>query len=84
VTLLNDEATRRGPKEYAAASFDAEDWPAMEAPMRGLLFEKPQEFWNLPKLQEVYKFRPLAELAGNPRACVRASSRDPEAQPACR
>src|SRR5437870_2781913 len=36
-------------------AFDAEDWPAVEERMRRLLFEKPEEFWNLPKLQEVYK-----------------------------
>ena len=36
-------------------AFEAEDWPAVEERIRGLLFEKPEEFWNLPKLQEVYK-----------------------------
>src|SRR5947199_1658792 len=36
-------------------AFDAEDWPAVEERIRRLLFEKPEEFWNLPKLQEVYK-----------------------------
>lgn len=36
-------------------AFDAEDWPAVEARVRRLLFEKPEEFWNLPKLQELYK-----------------------------
>ncbi len=36
-------------------AYDAEDWPAVEERVRRLLFEKPQEFWNLPKLQEVYK-----------------------------
>jgi type I restriction enzyme, R subunit len=35
-------------------AFDAEDWPAVEARVRGLLFEKPEEFWSLPKLQEIY------------------------------
>jgi hypothetical protein len=34
----------------------------MEARVRGLLFEKPQEFWNLPKLQEVYKSDRLPSL----------------------
>ncbi len=43
-------------------AFDAEDWPAVEARVRGLLFEKPQEFWNLPKLQEVYKTDRLPSL----------------------
>jgi type I restriction enzyme, R subunit len=36
-------------------AFDAEDWPALEERVRSLLFEKPEEYWNLPKLQEVYK-----------------------------
>jgi type I restriction enzyme R subunit len=36
-------------------AFEAEDWPAVEARVRRLLFEKPEEFWNLPKLQELYK-----------------------------
>ena len=43
-------------------AFDAEDWPAMEARARRLLFEKPEEFWNLPKLQEVYKTDRLPSL----------------------
>ena len=34
---------------------EAEDWPAVEERIRRLLFEKPEEFWNLPKLQEIYK-----------------------------
>jgi type I restriction enzyme R subunit len=36
-------------------AFDAEDWPAVEERIRRLLFEKPEEFWDLPKLQEIYK-----------------------------
>ncbi len=36
-------------------AFDAEDWPAVEERVRRLLFEKPEEFWNLAKLQELYK-----------------------------
>jgi type I restriction enzyme R subunit len=44
------------------SAFDAEDWPAVEARVRGLLFEKPKEFWNLPKLQEVYKTDRLPSL----------------------
>jgi type I restriction enzyme R subunit len=36
-------------------AFDAEDWPAVEERIRRLLFEKPEEFWNVPKLQEIYK-----------------------------
>lgn len=34
---------------------EAEDWPAVEERVRRLLFEKPEEFWNLPKLQELYR-----------------------------
>ena len=36
-------------------AYDDEDWPAVEERVRRLLFEKPEEFWNLPKLQEVYR-----------------------------
>jgi type I restriction enzyme R subunit len=36
-------------------AFDAEDWPAVEDRIRRLLFEKPEEFWDLPKLQQIYK-----------------------------
>jgi type I restriction enzyme R subunit len=36
-------------------AYDAEDWPTVEERIRRLLFEKPEEFWDLPKLQEVYK-----------------------------
>src|SRR5205085_9009092 len=36
-------------------AFESEDWPAVEERIRRLLFEKPEEFWDLPKLQEVYK-----------------------------
>ena len=36
-------------------AFDAEDWPAVEERIRRLLFEKPEEFWDLPKLQQIYK-----------------------------
>ena len=43
-------------------AFDSEDWSAVEARVRGLLFEKPQEFWNLPKLQELYKSDRLPSL----------------------
>lgn len=39
-----------------------EDWPAVEERVRRLLFEKPEEFWNLPKLQEVYKSDRLPSL----------------------
>jgi type I restriction enzyme R subunit len=43
-------------------AFDAEDWSAVEARVRQLLFEKPTEFWNLPKLQELYKTDRLPSL----------------------
>ncbi len=36
-------------------AYDDEDWPAVEDRVRRLLFEKPQEFWNLEKLQDTYK-----------------------------
>lgn len=34
---------------------EAEDWSAVEERIRRLLFEKPEEFWDLPKLQELYR-----------------------------
>jgi type I restriction enzyme R subunit len=43
-------------------AYDDEDWPAVEERVRRLLFEKPEEFWNLPKLQEVYKTDRLPSL----------------------
>ena len=43
-------------------AFDAEDWPAVEERVRRLLFEKPEEFWSLPKLQEIYKTDRLPSL----------------------
>lgn len=43
-------------------AFDAEDWPAVEERVRRLLFEKPEESWNLPKLQEIYKSDRLPSL----------------------
>lgn len=36
-------------------ALEAEDWSAVEERVRSLLFEKPEEFWSLPKLQELYK-----------------------------
>jgi type I restriction enzyme, R subunit len=41
--------------EILRNAFEAEDWTAIEERVRRLLFEKPEEFWDLPKLQEVYK-----------------------------
>ena len=43
-------------------AYDEEDWPAVEERVRRLLFEKPEEFWNLPKLQEIYKTDRLPSL----------------------
>ena len=43
-------------------AYDDEDWPAVEARVRRLLFEKPEEFWNLPKLQQLYKTDRLPSL----------------------
>ena len=43
-------------------AYEDEDWAAVEERVRRLLFEKPQEFWNLPKLQEVYKSDRLPSL----------------------
>jgi len=43
-------------------AFDDEDWSAVEERIRRLLFEKPEEFWNLPKLQQVYKTDRLPSL----------------------
>ena len=43
-------------------AYDDADWPAVEERVRRLLFEKPQEFWNLPKLQEVFKTDRLPSL----------------------
>lgn len=43
-------------------AYEDENWPAVEERVRRLLFEKPQEFWNLSKLQEVYKTDRLPSL----------------------
>ena len=43
-------------------AFAAENWPAVEVRVRRLLFEKPEEFWSLPKLQELYKTDRLPSL----------------------
>jgi type I restriction enzyme R subunit len=37
------------------AAFQAEDWPAVEARVRELLFGRSEEFWDLPRLQEIYR-----------------------------
>jgi type I restriction enzyme R subunit len=36
------------------AAVEAEDWTAVENLVRQLLFDKPEEFWNLPKLRQVF------------------------------
>lgn len=36
-------------------AFESENWSAVEARVRDLLFAKPEEFWDLPTLQEIYK-----------------------------
>ena len=41
---------------------DSEDFAGTEERVRRLLFEKPAEFWNLPKLQEIYKTDRLPSL----------------------
>jgi type I restriction enzyme R subunit len=43
-------------------AMEAEDFAGMEERVRRLLFEKPKEFWNLPKLQEIYKTDRLPSL----------------------
>jgi type I restriction enzyme R subunit len=43
-------------------ALESEDFAAMEERVRRLLFEKPEEFWTLPKLQEVYKTDRLPSL----------------------
>ncbi len=51
------------------AAVEAEDWSAAEALLQRLLFDKPEEFWNLPKLRELYRtdrtpsFREILEVA---------------------
>ncbi len=53
---FSQQATEAVSKDEALRqAFEAEDWPAVETRVRRLLFEKPEEFWNLPKLQELYK-----------------------------
>ena len=45
----------RSRRAAARKAYEDEDWPAVEERIRRILFEKPQDFWNLPKLQAVYK-----------------------------
>ena len=43
-------------------AFDEENWPVVEERVRRLLFEKPKDFWSLPKLQNLYKTDRLPNL----------------------
>ena len=43
-------------------AIETENWPAIEDNIRRLLFEKPDEFWNLPKLQNLFKTDRLPTL----------------------
>jgi len=43
-------------------AFDREDWAIVEARIRNVLFDKPREFWNMEKLQELYKTDRLPSL----------------------
>ncbi len=45
--VSNDELLRQ--------AYDDEDWPTVERRVRQLLFEKADDFWTLPRLQEIYK-----------------------------
>src|SRR5206468_26595 len=40
---------------FANCEYFEEDFNYNQKRIRRLLFEKPEEFWNLPKLQEIYK-----------------------------
>ena len=40
--------------EDLRTAVEAEDWTAVENLVRRLLFDKPEEFWNLPKLRQVF------------------------------
>src|ERR1035437_10253671 len=41
---------------------DREDWTTIETRIRGMLFERPQDSFSLPKLQELYKTDRLPNL----------------------
>lgn len=43
-------------------AIETENWPAIEDNIRRLLFEKPDEFWNLSKLQSLFKTDRLPTL----------------------
>jgi type I restriction enzyme R subunit len=48
-------ATAAKTDELLKQAVDAEDWAAAEERVRSLLLGKPEEYWNLPKLQELYR-----------------------------
>lgn len=50
---LAQEAAARHPELREAVA--AEDWPAAEAIASRLLLERPKDFWNLLKLQQVFR-----------------------------
>ncbi len=41
--------------EFLRQAFEDEDWRGIENHIRRLLFDQPDEFWNLQKLQEMYQ-----------------------------
>ena len=43
-------------------AMDREDWTTIESRIRGILFERPQDSFSLPKLQELYKTDRLPSL----------------------
>jgi len=44
-----------GVDEALRGAVEAEDWAAVEALVRQSLFDKPEEFWNLEKLRDLYR-----------------------------
>jgi type I restriction enzyme R subunit len=58
-----EQATKAAAEDDAMReAVEAEDWTAIEERARQLLFAKPQEFWSLKKLQELYKSDRLPSL----------------------
>ncbi len=53
--FANQMAEAASADDILRQAVEAEDWSAAEERVRQLLFEKPEEFWNLPKLQELYQ-----------------------------
>jgi type I restriction enzyme R subunit len=53
--VVSDDAVLR-------QAMEDEDWTAMEERVRRLLFEKKEDFWSLPRLQEAYKTDRLPSL----------------------